>query len=457
MDMRFEMNKPRLSVFGLGKLGAPMAAIFASKGFDTIGCDLNPGPVAALAGGRAPVQEPGLQETIDAGRSRLRATQDVAEAVLGSDMSFIIVPTPSAPDAMFSNTYVIDCVRGIGAALRDKAGYHNVVVTSTVMPGSTGGEIRKALEEASGRTVGQDVGLCYHPEFVALGSVIQDMLRPDMILIGESDARAGDSLEAVSCQAVESTPEVHRMAWVNAELAKIAINTYVTTKISYANMIAELCDHLPNADANVVTSAVGADSRIGRKYLMGAVGYGGPCFPRDNKAFAALGRFVGANTALAEATDAINDHQVHRLRKAVAARAAAGAVVAVLGMAYKPGTAVIEASQGVMLARALANDGYQVLIADPQAGEAAAAELGSQVEETTAKDAIARADVIVVTTPWPEFAALPADTFCRPSKRMTVIDPWRLFEAESIGTAADLVHPGASSAVADGEMAAKRA
>src|SRR5215207_1707004 len=346
MDNGRVPGRARLSVFGLGKLGSPMAAIFAAKGFTTIGCDLHPAPVAALAAGRAPVQEPGLQETIDAGRARLRATHDVAEAVHASDISFVIVPTPSGPDAMFSNKYVIDCVRGIGEALRDKDGYHIVVITSTMMPGSTGGEIRAALEAASGRTVGQDVGLCYHPEFVALGTVIHDMLWPDMILIGESDPRAGDLLEAVSRQAAESTPEVHRMTWVNAELTKIAVNTFVTTKISYANMIAELCDHLPHADADVVTTAVGADSRIGRKYLQSAIGYGGPCFPRDNKAFAALGRCLGANTALAEATDVINDHQVQRLRGAVDARAGLGATVAVLGMAYKPGTGVIEASQG---------------------------------------------------------------------------------------------------------------
>lgn len=444
MDIGFNTNRPRPSVFGLGKLGSPMAAVLAARGFSTIGYDLNPGPVAALAAGIAPVREPGLQATIDAGRSRLRATQNVSEAVLASDISFIIVPTPSRPDAMFSNTYVLECVRSLGEALRGKIDYHNVVITSTVMPGSMSGEIRTALEEASGRTVGQDVGLCYHPEFVALGSVIQDMLRPDMVLIGESDDQAGDLLEAVSRQTVENTPEVHRMTWVNAELAKIAINTFVTTKISYANMIAELCDYLPDADANVVTSAVGADSRIGRKYLMGAVGYGGPCFPRDNKAFAALGRSLGANTVLAEATDAVNDHQVHRLRGAVDARASANATVAVLGMAYKPATEVIEASQGVMLASVLANDGYRVLIADPQAGGNAAAELGSQVEVTTAEDAVARADVVVITTPWPEFVTISVDLFRRPTGRVTVIDPWRLFNEASVGMVADLVQPGAT-------------
>jgi UDPglucose 6-dehydrogenase len=207
-------------------------------------------------------------------------------------------------------------------------------------------------------------------------------------------------------------------------------------------MIAELCEYLPNADADVVTSAVGADSRIGHKYLKGAVGYGGPCFPRDNKAFAALGRRLGANTALAEATDAINDHQVHRLRGAVDACAGVGATVAVLGMAYKPNTGVVEESQGVMLARVLADDGYRVLIADPQGGAAAEAALAHRAQLTEAEDAVRQADVVVVTTPWPEFGKVDLDAFRRPQGRATVIDPWRLFDEEIVGTVADLLHLG---------------
>lgn len=435
-------REPRLAVFGLGKLGSPMAAIFAAKGFATTGCDLNPAAVESLAAGRAPVQEPDLQATIDLGRTRLRATQDATAAVRDSEISFVIVPTPSGPDGLFSNQYVVDCVRVIGAALRDKDAYHVVVVTSTVAPGSIGGEIRAALEESSGRKVGEDVGLCYHPEFVALGSVIHDMLHPDLILIGESDPKAGAMVETVSLAAVNNRPRVHRMNWVNAELTKLAVNTFVTTKISYANMIAELCDHLPSSDADVVTAALGADSRIGAKYLKSAIGYGGPCFPRDNKALASLGRQLGTNTVLAEATDTTNDHQVQRLLGAVHARADSGSVVAVLGMAYKPGTSVIEASQGVLLARALVDEGFQVLIADPQAARAATNALAGQVDEATAEAAARQADVIVVTTPWPEFAAIDPAAFLRPTGRVSIIDPWRLFEAREVGAVADLIYLG---------------
>ena len=149
----------RVSVIGLGKLGAPLAAALASKGQDVVGVDLNPEYVRLLSAGKAPVDEPQLQELIDAGRARLRATTSFPEAVRDSELSVIIVPTPSGADGAFSNRHVVAAVEEIGKALRDKPDYHVVSVTSTVMPGSTGGEIRAALEFSSGRTVGENLGL----------------------------------------------------------------------------------------------------------------------------------------------------------------------------------------------------------------------------------------------------------------------------------------------------------
>jgi UDPglucose 6-dehydrogenase len=453
--------RPALSVIGLGKLGAPMAAVLSAKGFTVVGLDLNADFVAAINRGVAPVTEPMLQETIDAGRSRLSATTDYAEMVQKSDVSFIIVPTPSGADKFFSNKFVLEAVTEIGHALRSKAGYHVVVVTSTVMPGATDGEIRLALEQASGRKVGPDLGLCYNPEFIALGSVVRDMLRPDLILIGESDSKAGDVLEAIYRISTESNPEFHRMNLVNAELCKISVNTFVTTKISYANMIADMCDHLPGADSDVVTSAVGADSRIGRKYLKGAIGYGGPCFPRDNKAFAALARSLGVNSELAEATDRVNDHQLHRLMGAVEAHAEADSVVAVLGMSYKPMTPVIEESQGVELARRLSDAGYTVVIADPMAGAPAKAVLGDRVNLAESPDAaVSRADIVVVTTPWSEFARISSTAWNQRSKSVVVIDPWSIVDAATLGDKAKLVRLGRGNwkpSAADRGAAAVRA
>ena len=133
------------------------------------------------------------------------------------------------------------------------------------MPGSCDAEIRPALERASGRRVGETLGLCYSPEFIALGSVIRDMLEPDMVLIGESDPRAGDVLERLYAGVCENDPPFRRMSLVNAELTKIAVNTYVTMKISYANALADMCERLPGADVEAVTDALGLDTRIGRE------------------------------------------------------------------------------------------------------------------------------------------------------------------------------------------------
>jgi UDPglucose 6-dehydrogenase len=314
------------------------------------------------------------------------------------------------------------------------------------MPGSTGGEIRQALERYSGRRVGPQLGLCYNPEFIALGSVVRDMLQPDMILIGESDQKAGDLLESIYARSCDNTPAVRRMNFVNAELTKISVNTFVTTKISYANMLADICDRLPGADVDVVTRAVGTDSRIGTKYLKGAVGYGGPCFPRDNVAFAALARGLGARAELAEATDSVNRYQVERVLGAIDARFGDGGTVGVLGLSYKPDTAVVEESQGVALVERLLDLGRRVVAYDPLAVEAARQVSRRPFEAaTSAEDCVRCASLVVVMTPWPEFGRIPLDAYRRPAGRLTVVDCWRM-TPDTVSAVADVVYLGQGTA-----------
>jgi UDPglucose 6-dehydrogenase len=413
----------RVAVIGLGKLGAPLAAVLASKGNEVLGIDVNPEAVRLLNEGRAPVEEPGLQELVSGAQERLSATTDLAAAA-ESDVSILLVPTPSDERGAFSNEHVLAAVEELGAGLRGRDAYHVVVVASTVMPGSCEGEIRPALDSASGRRVGEAVGLCYSPEFIALGSVIRDMLEPDMVLIGESDSRAGDVHEQLYKGVCENDPPFRRMSLVNAELTKIAVNTYVTMKISYANTLADMCERLPGADVEVVTGALGLDTRIGGKYLRGALSYGGPCFPRDNKAFGVLARDIGTEPLLAEATDAVNVAQTDRLARVVQSRLDAGHSVGILGLSYKPDTAVIEESPGLALARLLANAGHEVHVYDPVATEAGVKALGGLVQgASSAAELLEKADVAVIATPWPEFADLPGG---RDGKRTVVIDCWRL-------------------------------
>ena len=430
----------KLSIIGLGKLGAPMAAVMAHKGHMVVGVDVNADYVAAIQQGHAPLRETGLEEMIQANRERLSATTDYEQAVLGTDATFIIVPTPSDPDGTFSLRNVMIAAEKIGAALRKKQDWHLVVLSSTVMPGSTGGKLLPALEAHSGKKCGAGFGLCYNPEFIALGSVIRDMLNPDMILIGESDERSGEILERLYTGVCDSNPHIRRMNHVNAELTKISVNTFVTTKISYANMLAQVCETLPGADVDVVTSAIGCDSRIGQKYLKGALGYGGPCFPRDNLAFSALARANGVPPILAEATHQLNQSQAPRLAKWILTRLPEGGTVGVMGLSYKPNTEVIEESQGLALAKHLLSVGVPVVVYDPAAMENAQPQLAGKVTfATSAADCARQADVLAITTPWAEFREISPKDFKRHG---TVLDCWRLLDKNAVGAIVEYVALG---------------
>jgi UDPglucose 6-dehydrogenase len=424
-------EKQPVSVVGLGKLGAPMVACLAEKGYPVIGVDVNPGFVEQINQGVAPVQEPGLEEMLQRNRERIRATTDYADAIANSTITFIIVPTPSDANGEFSIVYVLHSVAEIGAALRHKSEFHLVVITSTVMPGATDGAIREALETASGKRCGEGFGLCYSPEFIALGSVIHDMLNPDFVLIGESDPKSGDRLAEVYQNLCNNQPPMSHMNLVNAELAKISVNTFVTTKISYANLLGEICDRLPGADVDVVTTAIGQDSRIGKKYLKGATGYGGPCFPRDNVAFGVLAESVGVSAAIATATDTINRRQAARLSQALLAHLAPPSVVGILGLAYKPDTNVIEESQGVALAKDLLAKGFTVVLYDPLALDATRQILADQPQYAdSAQDCVHRSDGVVITTASAEFQQLDPADFAptHPSQPKLVLDCWRILD-----------------------------
>lgn len=420
----------KASVIGLGKLGSPLAACLAGRGLIVVGVDHDPSKVEAINRGQPPVHEPGLEEMLARSEGRLTATADIEAAVRDTQITFIVVSTPSDPAGGFSLRYVEPVCQAIGRALANKNDYHLVCLTSTVMPGTTSGPVREMLEKASAKRMGADFGLCYSPEFIALGSVIRDFLNPDMLLIGESDPRAGDMLQSLYAQVCENKPSVARMGFVNAEVTKLAVNTYVTTKISYANMLARICERLPGANVDVITSALGLDTRIGAKYLKGAVSYGGPCFPRDNLALVQLAQQLGVPPDLAQTVDRFNRSQglwladlvEHRIRH----RKQAESIVGILGLTYKAGTDVVEEAVGFLLTKELAKRGVRVLAFDPAYGKTSVpAAIANVSFASTAIECIAKSDLVVLATSWPEFSAIPGGQWVRTGDPRTVVDCWR--------------------------------
>ncbi|CAN5676312.1 UDP-glucose/GDP-mannose dehydrogenase family protein [soil metagenome] len=425
----------RYSVVGLGKLGCSMAAAIASRGHQVIGYDVDPKVVARLRAGAAPVEETGLAELITANRQRLTATHSLEEAVEESDVTFVVVPTPSDERGAFLIDHARSAFSAVGRALQTKQGMHTVVLTSTVLPGSTRYGLIPALELASGRNAGEDVGVCYSPAFIALGSVVRDFLHPDLVLLGESDERAGSILLKAYEEILPDAPPIRRMTLENAELAKIAVNTFVTTKISFANMLADLCERIPGGDVDVVTDALGLDRRIGRSYLTGALGYGGPCFPRDNQALSFLARALGSEAPIADATDTINRALPLRLVERLRGVADARGTVAVLGLAYKPATPVIDESQSLQIGLALAEAGARVLGHDALAGNAVRSRHATAIEMVDDLQAcIDRADVVLVTSPDAIYQSLRPEQFTRHGGRRIVMDFWRSLDPSFAAT-----------------------
>lgn len=418
-----------LSVFGLGKLGSTMLACFAHKGWNVIGVDINEDFIKALNEGRSPIYEPMVREMVSANRDKIKATIESEFAVLHSDASFIIVPTPSMEDGLFSTKYVEEACRGIAKALLKKTSYHVIIVTSTVLLGDME-RIGRQIEEVSGKKMGKDFGLVYNPEFIALGKIVSDFLNPDMILIGESDKRAGDFVSLVHKKLVDNKPNVFRMNFYNAELTKISLNSYCTLKISYANSIAEICEKLPGGDAEKVLGAIGSDSRIGSKYFRGGLGWSGPCFPRDNRALIKTAEKYGVDKLFCKLTDEINNyHKTERLSKALLSLLEERKTdeLAVLGLSYKENTPVIEESPAIDVIKVLSKKGIKISLYDPAAMENAEKEL-RLFEHISYADTlfscIKGKTVCFIATPWDQFKKVKAAEILEHMTNPIILDAW---------------------------------
>src|SRR5437868_5551505 len=397
-----------ISVCGLGKLGGCMAATYAARGFPVVGIDIDAEKIRRVNAGVPPVDEPLLAETMAEGKGRLRATDDPREAVK-TDASFFIPPSPSLPDGSFSNEFLLKAMQPIARAIREanKTG-HIFVCSSTTTPGAVDGVLIPMLEKEMKWKCGSEFHLCYNPEFIALGNVINGLLDPDFVLIGESDPAAGAALEGLYRKYTRNNCRIARMSIISAELTKISVNSYITIKISFTNQLRMIAEQFPKADINAILDAIGTDTRIGHKYLRAGLSYGGPCFPRDNRLLAFAAREVGLQAPLAEASDRTNELTKDNLLTKVKAAAPAGGTVLVLGMSYKPDTYITEESAGLHLAQHLKRSGYRVLVHDYAANcennpTLREFEFVSDLSAVAKRDDV---DLTVVCCPWPQYRSL---------------------------------------------------
>ncbi|MFB6119367.1 UDP-glucose 6-dehydrogenase AglM [Halosegnis sp.] len=420
-----------VSVIGSGYVGTTVAACFADLGHRVVNIDIDEEVVATLEAGEPPIHEAGLPELVatHAGpdsTGRLRATTDY-EALLDTDVTFLCLPTPQHADGSIDLSIMEAGAEQLGATLAETGDWHTVVVKSTVVPGSTADVITPAIEEVSGRTAGTDFGIGMNPEFLREGTAVEDFQIPDKVVLGADDERALADMHTVFDPLVDAADApVVETDTRTAEMIKYANNGFLAAKVSLINDIGNICKEF-DIDAYEVADAIGLDDRIGAKFLRSGLGWGGSCFPKDTNAIIHAATEAGYEPAMLKAAVAVNDRQPERFLGLLDEHVGvADRRVAVLGLAFKPGTDDVRNSRAIPVIEGLQARGAEVVAYDPVAVENMRSHFPDIEYASSAAAALEGAHAALAVTGWDEFAALDAafDTMATP----VVIDGRRIIE-----------------------------
>lgn len=412
----------RISIIGTGYVGLVTGACLAEVGHDVVCVDVDAEKVAKINRGVTPIYEPGLEELLGkhAGK-KLRATTDLHNAVLKSEITFIAVGTPFNCEQI-DLTSIRDAARAIGHALAGKIEYHVVAVKSTVVPGTTDSVVRELLEKHSGKIAGPDFGMGVNPEFIREGVAIQTCLELDRIVLGGIDERTTDAIDRVYAP-WKGTPKL-RTNNKTAEMIKYAANSMLATQISFANEIGNLCAAMGGVDVVDVMRGVhlardlnvrqadGKSVAAGiTSFLFPGCGFGGSCFPKDVKAIVAHAKTIGHQMPLLDSVLHINQHQPARLIALLEKcfPALKGLRVSVLGLSFKPDTDDMRESPAIPVVEELLHRGAIVKAFDPVALETAKRVLPEKKIEfsNSLEAAVQDVDAVVLVTKWKQFKRLP--------------------------------------------------
>ena len=350
-DKATDDTSKNLSVIGIGKLGLCFALALEKSGFDVCGVDISQEYVDSINNKQYNTSEPLVEDYLKTSKNFI-ATTDFKQAIDSSDTFFTIVATPSLPDGKYSHSQVenvIAKIKSLGVQEQTK----HLVICCTVMPGYC---LLKQKELEPYNWI-----VSYNPEFIAQGTVIKNQENPDMILIGEANEKAGDSLVAIYNKLCKNSPKIHRMMPTSAEVTKIGLNCFLVTKIAYANMVGDISETI-GAETDKILSAIGDDSRVGPKFLKYGFGFGGPCLPRDARALGILAKENGCNHNIAIAADEANKIHLTKQVELATKTLSKENKIYFQSVTYKPESVLIEESQQLKYAAELANKGYSVTI-----------------------------------------------------------------------------------------------
>lgn len=417
----------KIAMIGTGYVGLVSGVCFSDFGHEVICVDKTPEKIEMLKAGQVPIFEPGLDALIEknVAAGRLSFSTDLAAAVDGAEAVFIAVGTPTRRgDGHADLSYVMAAAEEIAQAI---TGY-TVVVTKSTVPVGTNRQVKQVIARANPKA---EFDVASNPEFLREGAAIDDFMRPDRVVVGVQNARAGEVMAEIYRPLFLRDFPIVTTDLESAEMIKYAANAFLATKITFINEIAALCERV-GADIKQVSKGMGLDGRIGNKFLHAGPGYGGSCFPKDTKALARIGQDHSVPMQITETVIKVNDETRRRMVEKITDMMEgqlAGKTVAVLGVTFKPNTDDMREAPSLTIVPALIGAGAKVRVVDPQGRREGEALLPGVQWMEDAYKAAQKADAVVILTEWNEFRALDLKRLARKMATPALADLRNIYSA----------------------------
>lgn len=419
----------RIAVIGTGYVGLVTGACLAHVGWEVTCVDNVKDKIDGLKKGIVPIYEPGLEELVQTNKRRLHFTTCLADAIDGAEIIIIAVGTPTRKlDGNADLRYIFAAAEEIARSLR----HYAVIATKSTVPAGTGFQIKRIIAQTNPRL---DFDVASNPEFLREGNAIDDFLKPDRIVIGTENHVAARLLEDLYQPFTEKGVELIRTDIVSSELIKYAANTFLATKVSFINEMADICEKV-GGNIDDVARGMGSDTRIGQAFLRPGPGYGGSCFPKDTLAMARIGQKLLSPASIVEAVISVNRLRTHRMVAKIVHAAdddVRGKRIALLGLTFKPDTDDVRDSVPVMIAEELSQLGAKVRAYDPKGMEQARSLLGDAIEYCKClEDAVTDAQACVIATEWKEFCERKPSEYKHLLARCVIVDLRNVFSLKQM-------------------------
>ena len=423
----------KIAVIGLGFVGLSLSSVLASRGITTIGIDSDVKKCSKIAKGITTLFEPNLEKTLKKALTKKLTVTNKLSSINNCDFIFVTVGTPQKKNGEIDLSMIKTVSRDMGKLLSKNKKNPTILIKSTVIPGTVKNVILPILEKNSNKKAGKDFGLISNPEFLQESRAIQDTMKPHMVVLGGYKTKFMRKAENLFRKLNPNSPIIitnHQ----TAEMIKYANNSFLATKISFINQLANICEEIPDTNIDDIANAIGLDPRIGNLFLNAGPGYGGSCLPKDIKAIINLSSKIGVKHTLLTAVEETNKQQISNIMRLIKhnIEKIKGKKIAILGVAFKPNTDDIRDSVGIELASKLLKSGAKVTIHDPKAIENTRKIFRSNVNYAkSVLSALKNCSCAIIMTKWKEYERINNKTINHMNKKF-IIDSRRILSSKNL-------------------------